>query len=314
MLQYLIILLDHTSVSFCHYDVPQSADSKLISFEHLQKGILFAMKENLSIQFVYPPFPIPQTYLDEINKIDHVDIISTGMKSRKTSIAVQDKWDGENTDAGTYVIRTTRKEMTKHIDDIRRWISKVERLNIVVTDIASFKDSEIEAYEQTLKCIAEEIAKQYGQGHPVQVSIVTDRIMLDHMNNCNAGINSITLAPNGHFYLCPAFYYDDEQNEVGSIDLGSIEIKNQRLLRLENAPICRKCDAYQCRRCVWMNQKLTLELNTPSHQQCVVAHVERRASQHLLTLFDNMGLNLDQCQDIPDLNYLDPFKICTRWK
>jgi CXXX repeat peptide maturase len=89
---------------------------------------------------------------------------------------------------------------------------------------------------------------------------------------------------------------------------------NQQLMRLDHAPICRHCDAYQCKRCVWMNQKLTLDLNTPSHQQCVVAHVERNASRHLQKLLNEKDIRLSNNQEIKEINYLDPFNNYKQWK
>ena len=74
MLQYLVILLDDTSVSYCHYDNRKS-EHRLISLENLKAGILFAMKENLMLQFVYPHYELPQAYKDEIETIDHSKIV-----------------------------------------------------------------------------------------------------------------------------------------------------------------------------------------------------------------------------------------------
>ena len=121
------------------------------------------------------------------------------------------------------------------------------------------------------------------------------------MNNCNAGIESITLAPNGNLYLCPGFYYDDEES-VGNLDDG-INIKNQQLLRLDHAPLCRICDAYQCKRCIWLNKKTTIEVNTPSHEQCVMAHLERNQSRLLLTELQEHGL-YDNKQEIKEISYV----------
>lgn len=59
MLQYLVILLDDSSVSFCHYENTRGA-RRLIGIEDLKRGIRFAMKENLNIQFVYPDYALPQ--------------------------------------------------------------------------------------------------------------------------------------------------------------------------------------------------------------------------------------------------------------
>ena len=71
MLQYLIIQLDDTSVSYCHYENSKE-HSKLIGLEDLKSAILFAMKENLMIQFLYPNYELPQEYKEVIHSIDHI--------------------------------------------------------------------------------------------------------------------------------------------------------------------------------------------------------------------------------------------------
>lgn len=62
MLQYLVILLDDTSVSFCHYSNPIK-ERRLMPLDILKKGILWAMKENLMIQFVFLIIPYPTSIL-----------------------------------------------------------------------------------------------------------------------------------------------------------------------------------------------------------------------------------------------------------
>ena len=61
MLQYLMILLDDASTSYCHYNNEKS-ESKLISIEDLKAGIFFGMKGNLMIQYVYPSHALPAEY------------------------------------------------------------------------------------------------------------------------------------------------------------------------------------------------------------------------------------------------------------
>ena len=73
MLQYLIILLDDTSTSFCHYQ-NNKTEKKMMSVDTLRQAIRFAMTENLMIQFVYPDFEIPEEIKNEIDTIDHVNI------------------------------------------------------------------------------------------------------------------------------------------------------------------------------------------------------------------------------------------------
>lgn len=94
---------------------------------------------------------------------------------------------------------------------------------------------------------------------------------------------------------------------IGSLEDG-LDIKNPQLYKLDHAPICRKCDAYQCRRCVWINRKTTLEVNTPSREQCIIAHLERNASRKLLTSIRELGVFLPG-KEIKEINYLDPFDV-----
>ena len=72
-LQYLVILLDNTSVAYCHADNPL-AERNLMPLETLRKAILFGMKQNLMIQFVYPNYELSEEYNQIIETIDHVKI------------------------------------------------------------------------------------------------------------------------------------------------------------------------------------------------------------------------------------------------
>lgn len=311
MLTHLIILLDDTSASYCHYESTKK-EHRLISLEDLKAGIIFAMKENLNIQFVYPDYELPTEYTDAIDSIDHTKIKPLD-QADDADVIVLDDWGDAVPEGSTCIIRTCREELSKHLATLREWLGKVARLNIVLTDVEFFTDDDIEIYSNTLEAVADGIIEVLRQGRSIQVNLLTDRMMLTEMNNCNAGDNNVTLAPNGMFYLCPAFYYEDEEQSVGDLNNG-LAIKNPQLLRLNHAPICRVCDAYQCRRCIWMNGRLTGDMNTPSHQQCVVAHLERNASRELQLKLEKQGIRLSNSQPIEENKELDPFNIVNKWK
>ena len=152
------------------------------------------------------------------------------------------------------------------------------------------------------------------------MNLLTDRIILNKMNNCNAGFSHLTLAPNGLLYICPAFYADKKthQSKYPEYDFclgemcNDIHIPNESLYKLENSPLCRTCDAFQCRRCIWLNKKTTLEVNTPSHEQCVISHLERNGSRELLESIRNQYDSLSDIE-IPPIGYLDPFDNRKEW-
>lgn len=285
MLKYLIIQTCDSATSFCHYDNVVS-DDKLIDLDTLKQALLWSMKENLNVQFVLPDIRLPKEYEHAIDTIDSAKIASSkSVYTDDADIVVFNSWtdfkDYTLKKGVTYVIRTSFSDLQSNKRLLSEALPNVDRVNVVLTDAAIMTDVLNESYSEFLDTIAESVRKEYEAEHLVQLNILTDRLMLNGMNNCNAGWESITLAPNGNFYVCPAFYFDEEAEPVGSIAEGP-KVKNQQLYQLDHAPICRNCDAWHCRRCVWLNKRLTLEVNTPSHEQCVTSHLERNASARLL--------------------------------
>ena len=318
MLQYLIILLDDTSASYCHYESYKER-RKLIPLEILRQGIRFGMRENLMIQYVYPDYELPAEYSEVVESIDHSKIKPasplTPLLGEGSNYA--DVWVTESIKdikAEMPVVWRTNKQLFFNSEaDIIQTLENVPRLNVVLTDVGTFNNDDFEKYKQLLMTLAKYIEKMYVEGKAPQLNLLTDRIMLSKMNNCGAGDTTITLAPNGKFYVCPAFYYEDEADSVGDLEHG-LDIKNKQLYKLEYAPICRHCDAYQCKRCIWLNRKTTLEVNTPSHEQCVLAHLERNASRELLNNIRKHGTFLPEQEEITKIDYLDPIEKRDKWQ
>lgn len=332
MIQYLVILLDDTSTSYCHYSNSKK-ERKLISIEDLKAGIFFAMKENLMIQYVLPEYELPIEYKEIMNSIDNHIFVPSNCEDKNAVDAADvvvfngwsllSKWTFDDSQA--YVVRTTKEEFFSNHTTLTAVLEKSSRVNVVFTDVDTFTDDDFEKYKLSLESLGLTITKEYEKGHSAQFNLLTDRMMLEEMNNCGAGDSNITLAPDGKFYVCPAFYYDgicdgkevslgdvcQKGYAVGSLKDG-LDIKNPQLYKLTHAPLCRNCDAYQCKRCIWLNRKMTFEVNTPSHEQCVMAHLERNASQKLLADIRTLGTFLPD-QEIKEIDYLDPFDVRKNW-
>lgn len=329
MIQYIVILLDDTSTSFCHYTNGKTM-RRLMPLDTLKEGIRYAMKENLNIQFVYPAYSLPQEYLEVIDSIDHTNIKPFIIdESNSASVSKVDGFSGDTNVvvfnslkeacgcqfcSGTaYVVRTDKASLFNGYKDIAAILANTTHLSVVITDITIFTDDDYVTYKSLLSQLSKEVERLYVIGKSPQLNLLTDRMMLDKMNNCGAGDTTITLAPDGCFYVCPAFYVSADGYAVGSLEHG-LDIKNPQLYHLDHAPICRNCDAWQCRRCVWLNRQATLEVNTPSHEQCVVAHLERNASSNLLSSIRKHGTFLPGKEDIKETEYLDPFDKRDDWR
>lgn len=329
MIQYLIIILDDTSTSYCSYQNNRK-ENKLIAIEKIKDAIFFSMKENLMIQYVLPEYEIPIEYKTVMNTIDHHLIVPSTCEDKNAidaaDVIVFDNWTAlsywKYDKSQSYVLHTTKDDFLDRYLMLKVAFENVSRINVVFTDVESFTDIDFEKYRNALKELSHAITKEYIKGHPVQFNLLTDRMMLKEMNNCGAGDSNITLAPDGKFYVCPGFYYsgvcDGSEVSLGDVcqkgySIGSLkeglDIKNKQLYKLDHAPLCRKCDAYQCKRCIWLNRRTTLEANTPSHEQCVVAHIERNASRELLNNIRKHGTFLPEFEEIKEIDYLDPFDV-----
>lgn len=310
MLQYLVILLDDTAQAFCHADNPLS-ERFLMPEETLRRALLFGMKENMMVQFVYPDYELPDGHRRLIESVESVKI--------GRDIAV---YNGvpEKIETSAAVVRLSIEDLIAGAQQIAGLLPQTQNLNICLTDIHNFRDEQAEAYSKALSILNAELLQLFRSGQPHRINILTDRLQLKEMHNCGAGVTNITLAPNGKFYLCPAFYYDERTglsnrmnhaNPSSSRSVGDmvngLQIPNQQLLQLNHAPLCRICDAYHCNRCIWLNNRLTWDNNTPSRQQCVLAHLERNASRDLQQQLKAAGM--DGGEEIKHIDYIDPFDV-----
>ncbi len=309
-MQYLVVLLDDTSVAYCHANNPLTRQN-LMPLETLRKAIIFGMKQNLMIQFVYPQYELSVEYNKVIESIDHIKI--------GREVLVLDTIPAVAY-ANNLVLRLTIDEFIAKHNDIAFLLQQARRINICLTDIENFRDEQIAEYKKALTTLSSVLLSLYKQGKSPQLNILTDRLQLTQMHNCEAGIGNITIAPNGKFYLCPAFYYDeqmgisnrmnyrtkDASRSVGDMENG-LKIPNKQLLELGHAPLCRICDAYHCNRCIWLNQKLTWDNNTPSRQQCIISHLERNAARDLQLQLKEAGYQVTN--EIKEITYLDPFEV-----
>lgn len=307
MLQYLVILLDDTSIAFCHASNPLKS-KQIIDKDVLKKAVIYGMKNNLMIQFVLPSYDLPQEYDEIMESVDNVKI--------GKDVQIFD-YIPRNVSCGTIVLRIKIEDFIRNSLMISNLIKQVTRLSISFTDIEDFCDDLIPYYSSALDSLHDELILENRIGKKTQVNVLTDRLSLQEMSNCGAGINNITIAPNGKFYICPAFYYDERNGidtnmnykrcitdrSCGDLEKG-LHLKNEELLTIDHSPLCKLCDAYHCNRCVWLNQKLTFDINTPSHQQCVIAHVERNSSMRLSAKMRDLGIDVDE---ISKIDYLDPF-------
>lgn len=276
--------------------------------ELIEKGIEFAFNKGY-----IPIFLGNQNGKLNDEYSDYYSVLGTNSNSGELSIVVYDNITEQYETGGEIsTLLCNYHNINNLYIFVNNLIDKgVKRVNIVLEEIEKWKESDIDNYRNQLDRLADKIVEFYDNSIELEVNVLTDRLYLSEHFGCEAGNESIALAPNGKFYLCPAFYFYDEADSIGDINSG-IHIKNQQLLELQNAPICMECDAYHCMRCKFLNKKLTGEINTPSRIQCLIGNTERNITKNLQKRLIEMG-HLSDLELMKDIRYLDPLdKILKR--
>jgi CXXX repeat peptide maturase len=313
-LQQLIVLTDAAAVSFCHYrnrGARPTAASRM-PLRRLSRVVALANKRKLQLQFVLGAEPLPAAHERQIDQAPHVKIAPLALARRyRDAVIVLDGNDLARPDAirqaraRNLIVRLEKSQISHAADLLIPYLNAARRINVVPLDVEQYGHADVEEYRRQLQALETPVAAACAAGDAAELNVLSDRLSLGRMNNCGAGVHHLTCAPDGQLYICPGFCYGDKSAAVGNVEEG-FEIRNAQLLGLDHAPICRTCDAFHCKRCVYLNAKATRELNTPSWQQCVLAHHERNASRSLRDALARLGVDVSRLMTPPELPYLDP--------
>lgn len=312
---YLLVLLERGAVPFCLYENPyyfSSAKPDWIEPALLDAIVRHAEDTGTALMVVHGRHRPPRKLRTILERVVHAQIVPfTGHGDRDGAIVVLESEEREHfTDLSedwtrSLILRVERRDLAVCSDMFEALIGRFGRLVLHPRGIEYFDADDLQVYAGELDRIGQKIRRLYEAGRQVEVNVLTDRIMLSEMRNCDAGVSHFTIAPDGGCYVCPgdiAF----ENGPIGrfSPDQG-LALQPPAHLDLSHAPLCMRCDAFHCKRCVHLNGRLTGEVNVPSRQQCLVAHVEREASRRLVESLATME-PFRRVRRIPELDYTDP--------
>ncbi len=313
-LRSLLVLTDSAAPSFCYYETSQKS-RQILDDETLRKIAFYALTENLSLNLILGDAPLTDAQREILKWNDYIVFRSASAAfaaDEKTTDVFDfenDVWADDYRPTEHLIVRIAKDNLSRLPEFLAERSRAAERISLFVKDMGAMSDADLDAYRDVLKRLTAWLPER-EEAKPLQLSILTDRLQLEERNHCDAGVRHVAVGPDGNFYVCPGFYYAENNRDflIASVDevleTRELPIKDKRLYRLEYAPICKNCDAYHCRRCVWTNKRTTLEVNTPSRQQCVCSHLERNASRELIE-----PLYLQDFVSIEEIDYLDPFDV-----
>ncbi|MCX7920903.1 MAG: radical SAM peptide maturase, CXXX-repeat target family [Clostridia bacterium] len=294
--KYLQFITSDDITPHCTYRNWRNTNN-VMSREVVTKGLEFAYKNGFTTVF------LGNAGVNSVNGFSIVNAKDSNLTENSIAVCDNDSKlpSGLEGNCILLICKENLHEMNRLIKEI---YPSAGRINVILEDIEKWSNADIEVYTAQVEDLKKFIVDTYKEGNPLEVSVLTDRLNLKAMCNCDAGNNTFALAPNGKIYMCPAFYFDNTDSHVGDLESG-IYIKNKQLLEVENAPLCSVCDAYHCKRCKYLNKKLTGEINIPSKMQCIISHIERNKSRELQQELIKENFISDKC-NIEEIHYLDP--------
>ncbi len=268
-MKYMQFITSDNITPHCSYRNTKAFNNIMLP-EIMEKGIAFCETKGYTPVFLGTPQGV---------KYKEYLIIDKAGQANNT-ISVYDNCAQHKDSEAPAILLINRHNIHNLYELIKELSGTVLRINLELEDINEWKNEDVQQYGIQLDKIVAFAVEKYKQGEEIEINVLTDIWNLKSMKNCDAGTGTFALAPNGRIYMCPAFYFDDPNSHIGTIEDG-ISIKNPQLLQLEGAPICSACDVYNCNRCKFLNKKMTNEINIPSKMQCEISHLEREHSMKL---------------------------------
>ncbi len=312
-LKYVNFVTSDNITPHCGYQVTEKEYNEM-PCDVLEKGIRFCNDNNL----------VPM-FLGKCNHNLHEDknqffelLSSTETHPQNNFISIYDNNIAFASEGSNIAILLINKKHVKNIFSFCTELSKYKvRTNLFIQDLPDWDENDIAEYDTQIVLLRELLENCINENRHYHINLLSDLIYLQKPRDCGAGTTSVTLAPNGKFYICPAFYFESEDNYIGDLVTGITSIDKKFLLR-NLSPVCSYCNISNCSRCLYINKKLTNELHIPPQVLCKTNLIHQREAEKLKGFMVQQGLlpseNKNQPEDPFDKIYMNKLKetpICS---
>lgn len=262
-IQYLYVLLSDQEVPYCCYEATSSCvamDSKM-----LKQALAFARSENRIPVIIGNPSHLLDwewnTFFVNITADVTNQYIMEHPLQEIIPIITKDNYQDIDFNGKTCILSISSKEMEILREIVVHCKQHFVKINVVFQDVQSWTTEEIIRFQQERN----ELSNYLVDEKKVIIDILNTRPTT--VGLCHAGDNCITVAPNGNLYVCPAFYYGDPSQTLGSIYKGMISY-DKNIFNGKKQIVCDSCDAKYCKRCSWLNRKYGKAENVCAKEQC----------------------------------------------
>ena len=277
-LQYfLVIYTDEKAVPHCSYsNVKKDNKYSCMDKSTIDKALSFAEKNLMQPIFIGSA---PQEYANYAQVISH-----KFSQSKSSEILVVKNDEKVDKFSNVFILHIENAFLGKLFEIVKNLfeVNHARRVNIILDELEYMKKYDLNEYENLLKKIGDYILNS-NKVLKVNVLNGAEGIHEEETNfvdGCGCGVKTFAVMPNGKLYVCPAFYFEDPNLSVGDLDNG-ITFNYKDEFDVKNFLDCNICKNYNCKRCVYLNKKMTNEYTIPPEIQCTVSKIETEIGEEL---------------------------------
>lgn len=304
--RHLYFILADNSVEHCNYQ-SKTTSLNIMSDDTVERAFRFAQNNYFTPVILHPkngPINLDRHPINErieIFNLTSKSPIQRGIKAIPV-LTLGSKLQGELSNCVLNLDEENVNGLAAYVEEL---LKSVARININLRFMS--KSFDLQSYEEQLRKMVDLLVDYCRVGSFKEINVITDRLYLTRMDNCDFGNYNFALGPNGKIYICPAFYFNDPDSFIGSLEEG-ISVDRQQF-QLHQSAFCSRCDAYHCNRCLFLNKQFTHEYNTPSSIQCKISFLERQMSVLLQDKLAQEGLSIPQSKTVQSVAYDDAMAL-----
>jgi len=275
------VMLSLDAVSCCHE--PHSTrglDSQLMPLDLLAQIVKMAKELSWTCTILGNGKALPrdhQSLCDEMEAHVVLPAESVGFPLGKRLSLVFESDCVEKVTAGLpcshAILRVKRDDLPRLCKLVSTLLNRCPVVSVRHPELLQYDDSDLMVYRDQLFQVGQWLVDRHDAWCSYHVDCLTDHFQPSHIGECGAGIGSLAIGPTGEIYLCPAALRGGMPS-YGHI-LGDLKIPNRSLLTKEFSLPCGRCEAFHCRRCVYLNKCGTMEFCVPPKNACRIGHLER---------------------------------------
>lgn len=310
----LYFLLSDDYVIYCSYKNENKVHNAM-GKDEIINGLNFARQNFLRPIFVHSNNSFDFENIEEYLNYDILHIVpakfykfakETGLK-RILPVYNLESINESDSFQENVILNINSDEIKKLAKSVKTLLENCNRINLNITGLD--KNFNEEEYRLQMKEISEFLIDELeNNGVLKELNLLTDTIFLDKHENCMAGENIFIISPEEKIYTCCGEYSNNPDECIGNLESGISKDYSKRLYEIKNSNLCRICDAYQCRDCVYTNRLYTNEVNVSPSFQCRKSHIERDISINILEKLKPLSekMELPTLREIKREGYLDP--------